>query len=75
MRRFTTNGTHQWCDTKLVMVVDSTTGKPEMFGDSAESLGKIGTLADASQYVKRRKGWEDRLVIVELNCISGFLLA
>lgn len=59
---------YQWCDAELVMILDSVTGKPERFGDSMNS---IGTLGEAKKFASERKGWEERMVIVRLCCISA----
>lgn len=56
----------QWYDTEQVMVLDAVTGEARHFG---EPYRTIGTLSDALEYVRNRRGWEDRMVIVHLNCI------
>ena len=58
----------QWYDAERVMVLDVVTGKPERFANGNES---IGTMEDALSYVKARIGWEQRLVIVRLQCVAA----
>jgi hypothetical protein len=52
------------------MVLDTVTGKPERFGgDNA-----VMTIKKAMEYLGAKKGWEDRTVLVRMNCIMGFEL-
>lgn len=59
---------YQWEDTELCMFLDKVTGKPKRFGDDMNSMG---TLDEALKYCKAWEGWEDRFVIVKLNCIAA----
>ncbi len=61
--------THQFCDTELCMVLDTVTGKPERAFEIGNS---IGSFSEALEYLKNKKGWEDRTIIVKLNCVQGF---
>jgi len=69
MSEYRRNETHQFCDTELVMVLDTVTGKPERFGEGRDS---VGNLSDALDYLERKKGWESRTIIVNMQCIQGF---
>lgn len=57
---------YQWYDADRAMVLDQVTGTPERFSECANS---VGTIDEAISYVKRRIGWESRLVIVRLQCV------
>lgn len=58
----------QWVDSRLCMVLDTITGKPEKISGQC-----IVPVIIASEYVRKyKKGWEDRTVIVFLDCIQGF---
>lgn len=62
-------GVYQWCDQELCIILDKVTGEFIRF----EGNNSICTLADALEYLKLyRKGWEDRTVIVKLDCIAAF---
>lgn len=51
-------------ETQMVMVLDSVTGEPQrMRGKS------IARMKDAMQLIAARPGWEERLVIVKLDCV------
>jgi len=70
MSEYRRNETHQFCDTELVMVLDTVTGKPERFRNN----DSIGVFQDALDYIERKKGWENRTVIVKMQCGKGFKL-
>ena len=59
----------QWVDTELYMVLDRVTGEPCAFGRGND---KMGTFEDAIMDVQNRPGWESRMVVVKLACVSGF---
>lgn len=59
----------QWVDTVNAMVLDAVTGEPQRFGKNLQS---VGTLQEAAEYVSKRPGWEDRMVIVKLETIRAF---
>ena len=73
MGRYRQNATHQFCDTDLCMVVDTVTGEANRFGEGHNS---IGTLSDALDYLEQHagSGWDDRTVIVKMQCVKGFEL-
>ena len=58
---------YQWCDAELCQILDRVTGEPERFIDG----NSIGTIQEARIYVENRNGWEDRMIIVKLNCITA----
>lgn len=60
---------HQWVDAERCMVIDSVTGKPERFGTFHNS---IGTFDDALEYVSKRSGWEERMIIIKMNCVVAY---
>lgn len=64
---------HQFCDTELCIVLDTVTGKIERaFGSHGQHA--IGPLSEALEYLKNKKGWEDRTVIVKMQCVKAFQL-
>lgn len=56
----------QWSGNDLAMVVDRVTGEPLSVEGS-----KIFTLGHALSIAMDRRGWEDRMVVVKLNCLTA----
>ena len=72
MSEYMRTGTYQFCDTELVMILDTVTGEPQRFGPGHNS---IDSLQEALKFIaNHKKGWESRTVIVRLQCIKGFKL-
>lgn len=63
--------TWQWCDSQKAMVLDLVTGEPQRFG---KGMNSIGTLEDAVEYASSRTGWENRMVVVKLDCVAAFMV-
>lgn len=62
--------THQFCDTELCMVLDVVTGKPARVFEGRNSIGRFD---EALEFLKNKnQGWEDRTVIVKMQCVKGF---
>lgn len=62
--------THKWVGMQLCCILDKVTGEYERFGDH----NSIGSFDDALDYVTKRTGWEERLVIVPMDCVVGVRL-
>ena len=60
---------HQFCDTELCMVLDVVTGDPMRAFKGSNS---IGPFSEALELVKLMKGWENRTVIVKMQCVKAF---
>lgn len=65
------NETHQFCDTEMAMVLDMSSGKPEVFGSSNNI---IGLLTDAIEYISSEGRGYDGFVVLKLNCVAAFEL-
>jgi hypothetical protein len=60
--------TFQWVDSALHAVMDTTTG--EFY--RLEGGNSMGALSQCLDRVKQSPGWENRLVIVKIDCIRAF---
>ena len=69
MSEYRRNETHQFCDTELVMVLDTVTGEPCRFGRGYSSIGQFEQALD---YLENKENWHNRTVIVKLQCVKGF---
>jgi len=60
---------HQFCDIELCMVLDVVTGEPLRAFKGSNS---IGPFSEAIEYLKSKMEWENRAIIVKIQCVKAF---
>ena len=63
---------HQYCDTELCMVMDTVTGDKYRFAKDRKNNHTIGTVEQALDFVSNMTGWQDRTIIIKMQCIKPF---
>lgn len=58
---------YQWCDSERFMVIDTVTGESQNIkGDC------VVMFDECKEFVSNIKGWENRLIIAKVSCVSAF---
>ncbi len=69
MTEYARTETYQFCDTELCMILDVITGEPLRAFKGSNS---IGPFSEALEYLKYETEWENRTIIVKMQCVKAF---